>query len=332
MAVVFSKNSGINDDLWKVNGQIIKSRIMDTDTEKNKDDDLVNALFNVKTSDSYAEKQGGVTEMGDFEIVNEGDAAVLDDVQAGYSKLIVHQQFMKMFVCTAEMNEDGDIDGMTLKAANMVRAYKRTRAQFASDALTTEGATFTKSGKSIDKTTGDGLALFSTAHKGIGKYTTTQSNVFTNAFGTNTDILNKLANIGRNFKNDSGHVMGYTFDTIIIPSNVPALEEAVQSIISSELKVGTDYNDINTQKGKWKYVVDHRWEAASGTAPYILMSSEAQKEQNAGVFYDRIPLTVANWIDEPTQNLCWTGRGRFSAGFNTWHAFILGGATTGVSL
>jgi hypothetical protein len=54
-----------------------------------------------------------------------------------------------------------------------------------------------------------------------------QANVFTNAFGTDSVMLNKLANVGRNFRNASGIVMGYTFDTIIIPGNTPELEDTI---------------------------------------------------------------------------------------------------------
>lgn len=330
--IIFAKNSGLNDDLWKVNDQIVRAVLQDTDNEKNNDDELVNALFSVKKSDKFGEKMSSLTEMSNFEIVDEGDAAVQDDIQQGFSKLIEHKQFIKSFVCTAEMNEDNDIDTMKTAAANFVRAYKRTRAQYASDCLTTEGSTFLFGGKTLDKTTGDGEGLFSTGHKGIKSGVATQSNVFTNAFGANTTMLNRLANIGRNFKNASGNVMGYTFDTIIIPGNCPELEDTIRKIIKSDLTVGSNFNDINTQKGLWKLIVDHRWTVADGKAPYILMSSEANKELNGSVFYDRIPLTMKDWVDNKTFNLNWSGRARMSAGFYDWRHVLLGGADAGTTL
>lgn len=331
MGIIFSKNSGLNDDLWKVNDQIVRAVLQDTDNEKNNDDALVSAIYNEKKSDKFGEKISSLTEMANFDIVDEGDAAIQDDIQQGFSKLIVHKQFMKGFVCTAEMNEDGDIDAMKTAGANFIRSYKRTRAQFASDALTSQASTFVFGGKTLDRTTGDGKALFATDHpyvKGAG----TQTNVFTNAFGTTSAMLQRLAVIGRNFKNASGNVMGYTFDTIIIPGNCYALEDTIQKIIRTDRMVGSDYNDVNTQKGLWKLVVNHRWEAPDGKAPYILMSSEANKELQNAMFYDRIPLTVKDWVDNKTANLNWTGRARMSAGFNGWQAFILGGADAGTTL
>ena len=331
MALIFAKNSGLNDDLWKVNDQIVRAVLKDTDNEKNDDDALVNAIYNVEKSDKFGEKISSLTEMGNFSIVDEGDAGIQDEIQQGYSKLITHYQFMKGFTCTAEMNEDGDINSMKTAAANYIRAYKRTRAQYASDMLTTEGTTIQFGGKTLDKTTGDGKGLFATDHPTIIGGAT-QSNVFTNAFGSTSAMLNRLANIGRNFKNASNNVMGYTFDTIIIPSNVPDLEDTIRKIIKSDLTVGSNFNDVNTQKGLWKLVVDHRWQVSGSYKPYILMSSEANKELQSAMFYDRIPLTVKDWVDNKTANLEWMGRARMSAGFNNWQAFIMGGAANGTEL
>jgi len=332
MGIIFSENSGLNNDLWKVEDQIVRAVLMDTDNEKNNDDALVSAIYNEKKSDKFGEKISSLTEMANFEIVDEGDAAVQDDIQQGFNKLIVHTQFMKGFTCTANMREDGNIDAMKVAAANFIRSHKRTRAQFASDALTSQASTFVFGGRTLDRTTGDGKALFATDHPGKNASVGVQSNVFTNDFGTTSEMLQRLAVIGRNFKNQSGNVMGYTFDTIIIPGNCYALEDTIQKIIRTDRMVGSDYNDVNTQKGLWKLIVNHRWEAPSGKAPYILMSSEANKELQDAMFYDRIPLTVSDWVDKKTANLCWTGRSRMSAGFNGWHSFILGGADAGTTL
>lgn len=332
MAVIFSKHGGLNDEAWKTIDTELSMVIQDTDTEKNKDDELVKALFNVKTSKKFGEKQGSMTEFGNFEEVTEGDNGIQDDYNMGFSKLIEHHQFIKTFMCTREAKDDGNIDLMKQTAANFVRAYKRSRAQYASDALTAEGSTFVYGTKSYDKTTGDGKALFATDHPGKKTGVPVQSNVFTNAFGTDATMLYTLANIGRNFKNQSGNVMGYNFDTIIIPGNVPDLEDLIKRIIHSHQIVNSANNDINTQEGIWKLIVDHRWTAASGKKPYILMSSEAQRELNAGVFFDRVPLDVSNEVLNKSRNLEWSGYARWSAGFNNWAAYILGGADNGTSL
>lgn len=338
MAVTFSNHGGLNDENWKVIDTVLSSVMQDTDTEKNKDDELVKALFAVKTSKKFGEKKGSMTEFGNFSIVEEGDQAVQDDLQMGFSKLIEHEQMLKGFSCTRQAKDDGEIDIMKAAAANFVRSYKRTRAQFASDALCCEGSTFTFGGKSLDRTTGDGKGLFATDHP-YKKISGVQSNVFTNAIWTNvgaggtanSNMLMRLANIGRNYKNQSGNVQGYTFDTIIIPGNCPEMEDGLKRIIRSDGLVGSDYNDVNTQKGLWKLIVNHRWNVTSGN-PYIIMSSEAQRDKEGSVFYDRVPLDVANEVDINTRNLKWSGYTRMSAGFYTWDHVILGGASAGTTL
>lgn len=332
MSVIFSKSSGLNDSLWKDIDRALSAVMQDVDNEKNNDDKLVKDLFTVKKSSKFGEKTTGLTDFADFMAVDEGNSAPLDDLQETWPKLIVHTAFAKKFICTAEMAEDNNLDDMKLASSNFIRSYKRSRAGFASAALTTEGKTFAFGGKTFDRTTGDGEGLFSTAHKGKKASVKDQSNVFTNAFGENTDMLNRLANVGRNFKNDSGHVMGYTFDTIIVPGNCPALEDTIKRIIRSDLLVGSDFNDVNTQKGLWNLVVDHLWFAAEGVEPFILMSSQANKELQGSIFYDRTALDVRNEVDLDTFNLQWAGRARFSAGFNNWRHVIMGGAKEGTTI
>ncbi len=332
MALIFSQNSGLNDDFWKPEGQIVKSVMQDTDTEKTKYDKLVSDLANEEKSKKYAEKTTGLTSTGSFQIVNEGDAPEQDEIQETFPKLIVHKQFMDQIACTQQMKEDGDINVMKTMARNLVISYKRTRAELVTNAIATEGKKFSIGGRELDKTTGDGEALFSTAHKGVKAGVANQSNVFTNAFGNDSTMLRRLANIGRNFKNDSGIVQGYTFDTIIIPGNCYALEDLITRIIRSDLIVGSNNNDANTQKGLWNLIVLPTWQAAEGKNPYIIMSSEANKELRGTVLFDRTALDVRNWVDNATRNLIWNGRGRMSCGFNNWRHVIMGGADAGTTL
>lgn len=333
MAIIVSKNSNLNDNLWNEWSDQLIAVMQDTDTEKNDADDFVNSVFNTKKSTKFGEKATGLTEFADFEIVDEGGKAVQDDLQEGFSKLIEHKAFMKKFVLTAEMAEDSAVDMMKAKAKNFVNSYKRSRAQYASNALTSQAATFSFGSKTgLDSSTGDGKALFATDHPGKKDSSVVQSNVFTNAFGTDSTILNRLANIGRNFKNSSGIAMGYTFDTIIIPSNVPELEDTIKKIIRTDLMVGSQLNDINTQKGLWKLIVDPFWQVTDASQPYILMSSQANKEMLGNLFFDRIPLTMKDDVDIDTHNYIWSGRARFSAGFANWAHVILGGAEAGTTL
>ena len=332
MALIFSQNSGLNDDLWKPVGQVLKSIMQDTDTEKTQYDKLVTDLAIVEKSKKYAEKASGITSTGIFQMVDEGDAPQASDIQETFPKLIVHKQFSDQIACTKQMLDDGEINTMKTMSRNMVMGYKRTRATLITNALSSQASTFMIGGRELDRTTGDQKALFATDHPGVKEGVASQSNVFTNAFGNDTTMLNRLANIGRNFKNDSGIVQGYTFDTIIIPGNCPEMEDLIKRIIRSTLIVGSSNNDVNTQKGLWNLVVDPLWQAPSGKNPYILMSSEANKELRGTVFFDRVGLDVKNWVDNSTRNLMWNAYCRMSCGFNNWRHVIMGGADAGTTL
>lgn len=332
MAVVFSKSSGAANDYWNEWADMIQMKMKDTDNEKNNDDELVNALFNVKKSKRFGEKIAGLSTFGNFEAVDEGAEAPADTLKETEPKLITHSEFKKLFEVTKTMKEDLQFDIVATKAAAYVRAYKRSRAELASAALTSAAKTFTYGSKTgLDSTTADGLALFDKAHTGLTGVAT-QSNVFTNAFGNDDAMLNRLANIGMNFKNATGHVMGYTFDTLIVPGNAYRLITLGKKIINSDQQVGSSFNDVNVNKGMWKLVVDHHWQCADGTEPYIIMSSQANKDLMGSMFYDRTPLEIEQDVDVRTQNLISSGRGRFSAGFGDWRHIIMGGAAAGTEL
>ena len=333
MAIKFSENSGVNNGLWKDTDLAIRSWLLDFDTEKNKYDDTLNAMFNVKKSDQFGEKLGSVTEFSDFEIVPEGGKAVQDEIQEGFDKLIVHEQMLKGFTITKVMLEDKKVEDMKVKAEGFMRAYKRSRLAEATALLTGATATTVKwGGKTLDASCNDKGALFATNHPSI-KGSGTQSNIFTNDFGSDDTVLYKLMNVGRNFVNSSEQPMGYDFDTIMIPSDAPALEKLIQKIIGSKQAVGSNYNDINVLEGKIKLVVNPLWKTPGvSKKPFIIMSSEANKELRGNMFYDRVALEVDDWVDHNSADLNFSGRYRAGCGFNAWQHIIMGGAASGSSL
>ena len=122
------------------------------------------------------------------------------------------------------------------------------------------------------------------------------------------------------------------FDTIILPANRPEMIVLAKKIANSDQQVGSNFNDVNVNKGMWKLVVDHHWQAADETNPYIIMSSQANKDLLGNVFYDRTAMETFQNVDTLTQDLITSCRGRFSAGFGDWRHVILGGAAAGSTL
>ena len=141
MAIVISKNSALNDDLWKPVAQVLNAVLLDTDSEQTEYDKIVGEIAVEKKSKKYAEKQSSLTSLANFEITNEGDVAAMDDFQEGTPKLIVHNTFTQEVAMTKEMLDDGDIDGMKTIAQQMVKAYKRTRCTFATNFISSQALT-----------------------------------------------------------------------------------------------------------------------------------------------------------------------------------------------
>jgi len=331
MAVIVRDNT--NDALWNEWAKLLNAAIYDADTNKVKYDELVKALANVDTSDMYAEKAQTFGDLGDYLVKTEGANATEDDFEQGYAKLIQHITFSKSVVISRELRDDNRRQEAMQKVVNLVQSYKRTRAKFLTSALTLSvGSTtsMTFGGASIDISGADTKALFNSAHPYKRVVGQTQCNHYADAFGSNAQVLNELANKMRNFKNDRGEVMGYTADTIIVPGNAPALEETVKRIIGSDGEVGSNNNDINTQRGKWKLIVDELWTPTKAQTtdpdPYIIMSSEANKELLGTRFYDRTPLDVENEVKIESRNMVYNGFGRMSCGFTNWRHVILGGS------
>ena len=340
-ANIVSKNGGLIDDTWNVNAQMMEAYINDVYDKELPWDKYVQDVFNIKTSKRFGEKIGSVTEFGDFAPMSaDGASAPKDDIQSGPTKTLEHTTFKKQFRITREANEDGEIDFMQAKAANMVKSYKRTRAQLASDLLTAaaedaaESTSISISGVTFSTASADGKCIFSKEHPGILDPTDIQSNRFTNAFGNDSSMLSRLANIGANFRNGSGNYMGYTFDTIIVPSNCGRLIDLVKKIIVSEQVVGSDKNDKNIEKGNWKLIVDPCWHVSDPSTyePWILMSSEANEELIGNKFYDRVKLDVTAHVDQDTDDMIWNGYARMSAGFASWQHILMGGARYGTTL
>lgn len=339
--ILFSKLSGKNDALFGKIETPVKMFILNESNLWEKRKSLLSALFNVEKSNRFAETTIGETDFGDFQAVGEGQNAENDSIQVGHKKTIEHIAFMKEFTVTREMIDDtvGALSpAIKRKAKNFIAAYYKTQIKIASLALangTKNSMVFNKA--TVDLTVGDGKSLFNNSHTFVkdefkGK---TQSNYYYSASmcGSAAELeasLQKLAVAMRNFKDENGDPMGYVADTIIIPGNRAALESAVKKVVGSERTTGSNNNDINTQFGNWTIVVNDYWETNDDR--FIIMSSEANEQLGANMFYNRVKLDVTSDIDKHSRNYFMNGYCRFGVGFTGWkHAILAVDADSAVS-
>ena len=125
----------------------------------------------------------------------------------------------------------------------------------------------------------------------------------------------------RNMKDENGEALGYTADTLIIPGNQPKLESIVKKVCGSEGALGGNFNDINLHYGNWNVIVLPSWQP--NDMRVMVMSSEANKNLQGNMFFNRVPLTVTNWVDNHTGNYIWNGRCRFGVGFGSYKHILL---------
>ena len=183
-------------------------------------------------------------------------------------------------------------------------------------------------GKNFKTTANDGLTLFNTGHTSITGGCENQSNKFTNAF-TN-DVLGKIESQMQNLKDDNGNILAVTPDTIIIPNDA-GLKKDVFEAIGADKDPNTSNNGFNYTFGRWTVIVWAYLNQFIGTTakPFILMSSQYNEDYGGALWYDRKDLTMKSYIDENTDDNVWKGNARWSAGFNDWRAFAVGGAADG---
>ena len=125
----------------------------------------------------------------------------------------------------------------------------------------------------------------------------------------------------RNMKDENGEPLGYTADTIVIPGNQPKVESIVKKVCGSDGALGNGYNDINLHYGNWNVIVLPSWQPSD--MRIMVMSSEANKNLCGNMFFNRVPLTVTNWVDNHTGNYIWNGRCRFGVGFGSYKHIAL---------
>ncbi len=334
--IIYSKSSGLSNSAIGKLETPIKMVIEHESDMQTKKGGICDWLFNVEKSAKFGETIIGQNEFDVFRATEEGAGAENDSISETYRKFIEHIQFMKEFTITAEMMEDanyGVAQDAKRRAENFTRAYYKTMHKICEYALsngTKSTGLFAKA--KLDLTAPDNLPLFASSHK-YGMNLGTQSNYFfgdifssgaTDRVASTAvfeEALGELAVKLRNMKDENGEVLGYTADTIILPGNRPVAEAIAKKVCGSEGSLGNGYNDINLQYGNWNIVVMPNWQTEDDRV--MIMSSEANKNLSGNMFFNRVPLTISNWVDHHTGNYVWGGRCRFGVGFGTYKHILL---------
>ena len=335
--IVYSKSSQTHDAAIGRLETPIKMIIEHESDLLTKKGGICSWLFNVEKSTRFGETLVGQNEFDVFQATLEGAGAESDSIEETYRKFIEHIQFMKEFAISAEMMEDANFGvaaDAKRRAENFTRAYYKTINKICEFALMNGTETTARFAKAdLDLTAPDGLPLFSKNHA-YGKNGKTQSNAFRGKIFSETvnsnkvysaelfeEALTKLSIKLRNMKDENGDALGYEADTIILPGNDPRAETIARKVCGTEGTLGSANNDVNLNYGKWNVVILPNWQPYHSSL--MVMSSEANKSLSGNMFFNRVPLTVSNWVDHHTGNYIWNGRCRFGVGFGTYKHIVM---------
>ena len=336
--IIYSKSSQINGSAIGRLETPIKMIIEHESNLLSKAPSICNTLFNVEKSNRFGETIITGSDFDVFTATSEGEGSYPDMVTDNRKKFIEHVQFMKEFIITAEMMDDaqnGIAADAKRRAEAFTRAYYKTINKLCTAAIAgANERTLRFANADIDISCSDGYSTFSSMHVwGSGMKSGTQSNnyygdIFSTGSGTSRkmsaeafeEALTELSFKLRNMKDELGEPLGYSADTIILPGNRPVAELITKKVCGTYGTLGSANNDININYGNWNIVVLPTWESNCDQA--IIMSSEANKNLSGNMFFNRVPLTVTNWVDHHTGNYIWNGRCRFGVGFGTYKHMI----------
>lgn len=329
--ITFTEGSGLNDSIFGKSQEPIKMFI-EKRGEAFEQASMIKELFLMVSSNNWAEKYTTMTAMQGFQPVGENGNYPVDGMKEGFAKTIENMTWKDSFSLSREMIDDGKLMDLKKQPAAFTAGYYRTRERFGA-ALLAGAARSTATVKFGDKafsTIGaDGKGLFAKDHPSkLGKKA--QSNQFSDAFSN--EALAAMESAMQDFRGDAGEVLDVVPQTILIPNDYK-LKMDVFAAIGADKDPDTSNNGFNFNFGRWNVII---WPylnefLAAGLKPWILMDGRYNQENGCAIWQDRVNLEVRSELAGNDANV-WKGYARFSAGFNDWRGFAIGGISGGTQL
>lgn len=261
-------------------------------------------VFQIDNSDKAFEEDTLLVGMGYAAVKPEGGEYHTDSGQEGWTRRYTHRTVAMGFDVTEEAIEDNrymDLGAKYSKA--MARSMRQTKEVYAAAVLNnaTDAGTLG----------GDGVSLLSTAHPLVGGGTA--SNTLAVAADLAESSLEDILIQVRTAKDDRGLPVMLKPQKLIVP---PQEEYNAIRILASQLRVGTELNDINAMKMKGFF----------GNRPDVMTNlTDADSwfvttDARDGLkVLNRTALVMPKvTIDPKTGNFCYRARERYSEGFTDW--------------
>jgi hypothetical protein len=258
-------------------------------------------LYETETSERSFEEETKLSGFSAAPVKNEGSAIAYDNAQEAWTARYNHETIALGFSLTEEAIEDNLYDSLSARyTKGLARAMAYTKQVKAAATL--------NNGFSAAYTGGDGVALFSTAHPLVnggtnGNTPSTQADL------NETSLENAVIQIAA-WTDERGLLIAAKPKKLIVP---PALQFVATRLLETELRVGTNNNDINAIKNNGSvsegYTINH---FLTDTNAWFLTTDVP----NGLKHFVRTPLSNSMDGDFDTGNVRYKSRERYSFGWS----------------
>ena len=258
-------------------------------------------IYETETSERSFEEETKLSGFSAAPVKNEGSAIAYDNAQEAWTARYNHETIALGFSITEEAIEDNLYDSLSVRyTKGLARAMAYTKQVKAASVL--------NNGFSSSYVGGDGVQLFSTAHPLVSGGTNSNTPA-TQADLNETSLEAAVIQIAA-WTDERGLLIAAKPKKLVVP---PSLMFVATRLLETELRVGTNNNDINAIKNNGAipegYTVNH---FLTDTNAWFLITDVP----NGLKHFERIALQNSMDGDFDTGNVRYKSRERYSFGYS----------------
>ena len=258
-------------------------------------------IYDTETSERSFEEETNLSGFSAAPVKNEGAPIAYDNGQEAWTARYNHETIAQGFSLTEEAIEDNLYDSLSARYTKALARSMAYTKQVKAAAVLNNGFTSGYNG-------GDGQPLFSASHPLVSGGT--NSNIPSTAADLNETSLEAAVIQISLWTDERGLLIAAKPKKLIVP---PALQFVATRLLETELRVGTNDNDINALKNNGSipegYAINH-W--LTDTNAWFLTTDVP----NGMKHFVRVPLQNSMDGDFDTGNVRYKARERYSFGWS----------------
>jgi len=234
-------------------------------------------IYETETSERSFEEETKLSGFNAAPVKNEGSAIAYDNGQEAWTARYTHETIALGFSLTEEAIEDNLYDSLSAR-------YTKALARAMAYTKQVKAAAVLNNGFSSNYTGGDGQALFSASHPLVSGGT--NSNIPTTAADLNETSLEAAVIQISLWTDERGLLIAAKPRKLIVP---PSLQFVATRLLETELRVGTNDNDVNAIKN-------------NGSIPEGFTINHFLTDTNAWFLTTDVPNGMKHFVRTPLQN------------------------------